>query len=423
MSNQDGLEWVEGKFGLEPHWIREPDTNIVSQIARKNLNLSSDVPVDVTFHSKGAFTKLYKISTPDKPYLLRVSLPVDPHHRTESAVSTIAFVRQITSIPVPHIIAYSSDNLNELGFEWVLIDNIPGTTLHKVWRGMSWDAKEAIVKQLVEHQAQLFEHRFQKIGNIFRQDDGFVVDRMVTTIFFQGDHLTHNAVRGPFTSSYEWLKARLQLVLTDQQRILSTSCDEDEIEDAEFAHGLAKKLVEILPTVSLPNVSASEPTVLFHDNLLMHNIMVDDEGKLLAIMDWECISAVPLWRACQLPQLFDEWIRREKPEKNNYAPDSDEEDEDDDGLDNEGISDLYWEHLLEYEMWQLRKLFVEEMEKSSPAWIAVTQQGILKVDFERAVQDCDNGWRNRVVKRWVDSLAEGEPKSLTHMLYSYSESN
>lgn len=418
MPNQDGLEWVEGTFGLEPHWTKEPNTDIISQVVRKHLNLNLDVPINVTFHSKGAFTKLYNISTPSSSYLFRVSLPVEPHHRTESAVSTIAFAREKTSLPSPHIVAFSSDNSNELGFEWMLMDNVPGTTLHKAWRKMSWDAKEAIVKQLVQYQAQLFEHRFQKIGNVYRRGDQLVVDRMVTNIFFQGNHITQNVACGPFTSSHEWLKTRLQLVLADQQRILSTSCDEDELEDADFAHDLAKKLLELLPSVFLPNVSASESTMLFHDNLSMQNIWVDEQGQLSAIMDWEAVSAVPLWRACQLPALFEDQIRDAEPSKETYAADSDEEDvEDDDGLDNEGITDLYWEHLLEYELTQLRKLFLAEMGKASPGWVATMKQDTLKAEFEKAVEDCNNGWRNRVIKRWVGHLLDGSPKSLTFMLY------
>lgn len=423
MINQDGLEWIEGTFGLEPHWTREPDTTMIAQTVQKYLQLSDSTPINVSFHSSGAFTKLYKVSTLELAYLFRVTLPIDPKHRTESAVATIKFVSKIpSSISTPSVLAYSSDNANELRFEWILMPSIPGTPLRKAWRKMSWTGKQSLVRQLAQHQAQLFKHRFQKIGNLYATGSEFTVDQLVTAIYYQGDHLTHNIVRGPFTSSHEWLKARLRGVVADQQRILDTSCDEDEIEDAEFAHSLAKQLDEILPTVFLPNASASEQTVLFHNNLSMHNLIIDEQAHLTTIMDWEGVSAVPLWRACQLPALFDERIREEMPNKETYAADSDEEDDkDDDGLDNEGITDLYWEHLLEYEMTQLRKLFVEEMEKESPEWVAVMKQSTLKAYFERAVDDCDNGWSNKVIKQWVDSLVGGGPKDLYTMLYSYPE--
>lgn len=421
MSNQNGLEWIEGTFGLEPNWTKEPDTNIISQIVLTRLNLNPDVPVEVALHSKGSFTKLYRISTQDCAYSMRVSLPVDAVHGTESAVATIEFASHHTSIPLPRIIAYSSDNSNELSFEWILVDQAPGTTLYKTWRKLSWDAKEAIVKQLAEYQVQLSERKFQKIGNLYRQNDVFVVDRLVSMISYQGDHIAKSAIHGPFVSSHEWLKARLQRILIEQQQIIDSSCDEDEIEDAEFAHSLAKQLSELLPTVFLPNSSASEPTTLVHGNLSMHNITVEEDGKL-TILDWECVSAVPLWRAYRLPKLFEEWLREEKPMKEHYPPDSDEEDDkDDDGLDNEGITDLYWDHLLEYELTELRKVFVKEIELRSPGWSESAKHSTLKYDFERAVEECANGWRNKSVKKWVDSLVKGEPRDLTTILFSDPE--
>lgn len=431
MLDQDGLEWVEGTFGLEPSWTKEPDMNVIANTTRKHLGLSEDAPVHVTFHAQGAFNKLYKVSTTETTCLMRVSLPVDPRYKTESEVATIEYVRQKASMPVPNIIAFDSSNENELGFEWIMMEMMPGVTLRKGWRKMSWDTKEEIIRRLVQYQARLFDHRFQKIGNIFCQHDqslqgtgkshaftgSFMLGRMVSLIFFWNDHLNHDVSQGPFASSHDWLKARLQIVLTDQKQILSESCDEDEIEDAEFAQSVARKLIDILPTVFLPNLSASEPSILFHDDLSMQNILVDELGQLTAVIDWECVSAVPLWRACQLPQLLEGRVRDEKPEKEAYAPDSDEEDEeDDDGLDNEGITDLYWEHLLEYEQTQLRKLFVQEMEKAQPMWVAIMKDNTLKADFEMAVHSCDNGWRFKIVKRWVDALVAGDVQSLSAQL-------
>ena len=238
---------------------------------------------------------------------------------------------------------------------------------------------------------------------------------MVSLIFFWGDHLTHGVSRGPFTSSHDWLKARLQLVLIDQQRILDSTSDEDEIEDAEAALDLAKRLLEILPTIFLPS-AGGEPTMLFHDDQSMQNIMVDDDGRLTAVIDWECVSAMPLWKGCQVPALLDQRTREEKPDRETYAAaDSDEEEDakDPDGLDNEGMNGLYWEHLLEYEMTQLRKLFLTEMQKSQPEWVATMRDSGLKADFELAVRNCDNGFAFKILKRWIDALALGDVRSLS----------
>ncbi len=422
MPNQGALEWVEGAFGLEPSWTKEPDVDIISQIIRKHLNFTQDTPIKAELKSKGAFAKLYDITSPDSAYSMRISLPVDPVHSTESAAATIEYMRQHTSISSPRIIAYSSNNLNELGFEWLLTDHTPGFPLYKAWRKLSWDSKAVFIKQLARHQAELLKHEFHKIGNLHNQGKKTAVDQLVSLSSYQGHHVTNRAVRGPFMSSHEWLKARLQCVLAEQQHVIDTSCDEDEMEDAEFAHKLAQQLYELLPTVFLSYASATEVTVLAHRNLSIHNIFIDGGGKLSKIMEWECVSAMPVWRACRLPQLFEEREREERPIKENYGPDSDEEDDkDDDGLDNEGITDLYWEHLLEYELTQLRTIFVQEMETRSPGWSMLAKQSALKDDFERAIEECDNGWRNKSVKRWVDALANGEPGSLLAMFLSDPE--
>jgi hypothetical protein len=125
---------------------------------------------------------------------------------------------------------------NELGFEWSLMELMPGVPLGKRWRKMSWVAKETIVRQLAGYQAQLFAKCFEKIGNLFPYENSqaeapegcqlwyrlFVLGRIVSLIFFWGDHATHDAPRGPFetSSKHDWLQARLSFVITDQDHIL-----------------------------------------------------------------------------------------------------------------------------------------------------------------------------------------------------------
>lgn len=76
----------------------------------------------------------------------------------------------------------------------------------------------------------------------------------------------------------------------------------------------------------------------------MQNILVDEAGEITAIIDWECVSAVPLWRACQLPECLNSQTRDEQPKKEEYAPDTGAENSEAVStviLDNEGIADLY----------------------------------------------------------------------------------
>jgi Ser/Thr protein kinase RdoA (MazF antagonist) len=405
VSDQHGLEWEPTIWGLVPRWTKEPDTKVISQIARKHLGHDEDVHIDVSFHAQGAFNKLYKITAAGSECLMRVSLPVYPRLKTQSEVATINFVREQTDMPVPRILAFDSESKTELGFEWIMMELAPGTTLRKRWRKMSWEAKQTVVRQLVHYQAQLYEKSFSTIGNLFAPVDdstSFQLGPLVSHVFFWGDHLTHDVPRGPFKTSHEWLKSWLSFIVTDQQRILDTSDDEDDLEDAGITKELAEDLVQQLPKV-FPPEAPSQHNILFHGDLSMQNIMIDETGKLTAIVDWECVSTVPLWRACQFPQLLQGRTRDVKPTRDKYAPESHGDEQGLDALDNEGVNSLYWEHLLEYERSELRKLFKQEMRKLNAKWVTTMKRRTLEADFEKAINDCVCGWRFRSVRRWLDA--------------------
>lgn len=107
MAKEDnGLEWVAGTFGLEPHWTTESNIAKVESLARKRPKLEQSDNCHVTFYAQGAFNKLYKIETEDGCELMRVSLPVDPRNKVNSEVATMDFVGRNTDIPVPRVFAF-----------------------------------------------------------------------------------------------------------------------------------------------------------------------------------------------------------------------------------------------------------------------------------------------------------------------------
>ncbi|PGH06921.1 hypothetical protein AJ79_06394 [Helicocarpus griseus UAMH5409] len=233
-SNHDGLGWRQELFGLIPYWTKEPDSVVIDSLARKHLNLGEDALArcKVQFHAQGAFNKLYRVDT---GFLMRVPLPA-PQDRQRGCDDGV-------------------------GFEWMLMELVHGQPLHKHWK-LPWTVKEGLVKKLALYQAKLFEERFQGIRSIYQTSGKgpnepnldtsqpssepsniypFALGRLVSHVFFWGDHLTHNVPSGPFRNSHDWLHARLTLALTDQERILQNpSADEDDIEDAENARDIAR---------------------------------------------------------------------------------------------------------------------------------------------------------------------------------------
>jgi len=87
--------------------------------------------------------------------------------------------------------------------------------------------------------------------------------------------------------------------------------------------------------------------------------LVNRDGNLTALVDWECVSTLPLWNVSQVLS------RKDKPTGYWYSK--------------EENGKVYWEHLLEYEKTQLRAVFLREIE---PGWIKVLKTNRQKVDFE-----------------------------------------
>ncbi|XXH01901.1 hypothetical protein Hte_008263 [Hypoxylon texense] len=237
---------------------------------------------------------------------------------------------------------------------------------------------------------------------------------LVSQLFFIGDHYDYDIPRGPFRGSYEWIRASLDIIIKAQEADISNAEDEDDKEDAVRDLQVTRQLEDILP-VLFPSSDdpghADERTVLWHDDLSLHNILVDFDGKITAVVDWECVSTCPLWVAGQPPKFLSESTREIKPERHSYATKTDFDDGWDNGevdeLDDEGMDSLYWIHLMEYEQTQLRKVYAAHMRLLWPEW-DTTQQEYLKVDFLDAATCIASGWAHKRIPDWVNAIKRGE---------------
>lgn len=96
------------------------------------------------------------------------------------------------------------------------------------------------------------------------------------------------------------------------------------------------------------------------------------------MIDWECVSILPSWKVCQMPTFLKGCDRFEEPTRGNYSStfDCDEDNKEvTDKLDNEGVDQFYWDHLLEYEQTKLRHVFVEHLREIEPAWVSEFEGG------------------------------------------------
>ncbi|KAK4042323.1 hypothetical protein C8A01DRAFT_33672 [Parachaetomium inaequale] len=340
----DRLKWTEG-WDSHPIWPAEPDVSIFkdlvwSRYARPGLADSLKEQLEIEFLDDGAHHKVYNVKVPgwSAPLIFRVAVPIDPTLKMENEMSSLRFLREKTRVPVPGFVAWGPAAGTKLGYDWCLMEKLPGVELRSIWRTMPWERKLELTDRLADVLSQLWkpEYKFDQIGSIYvpRQatdntaaDDTmagnatttrYVVGPAVDNCFFSGRRRYPHQHRGPFPSCRKWLES---LITLEREVITTTKTLLDHKEDMTAAHRDAdwERLVEdeleiddedefldeydeALDTVQayyklVPEIfSAGDPEA---------NIFVDpDTFELTGILDWESAMTLPDWHGRDYPLLL-----------------------------------------------------------------------------------------------------------------------
>lgn len=93
-----GVQWKrEGLIPTPtPEWTVEPETDIIRDVVQRYLPRDTAI-TDVMLYGQGGLNKVYKISTTNLSYALRVSLPLSVPDKVESEVATMTFLAKNVS--------------------------------------------------------------------------------------------------------------------------------------------------------------------------------------------------------------------------------------------------------------------------------------------------------------------------------------
>ncbi|KAM0429986.1 hypothetical protein ACHAPT_005992 [Fusarium lateritium] len=426
--SREGLFWDDSGPDVMPEWTSEPSLEAVQALCRRVLKLGASDDCSVSFKAAGGFNRVYFVENNcQQRFVLRASLPIDPHHKTAGEVATLRWLWRHSDIPAPKVIAFDYSSDNEIGYEWILMQLMPGTSAYFRWRKMSMEAKKTLVEKIAEYQAQFFnQSAFRTIGTLkdgsLTTGPNSIPGRLVSLVFCWGEHFDYDVPRGPFRSSHDWLEAVISMLIQDKVKEVGEAEDDEEKKDSESDLRTVRMLADLLPKIFPSVQNPPERTVMWHNDLCLQNIMVDDEGAITAIIDWECISTMPVWYATRMPEFLVGQDRNEEPCRDGYGDaiegdaESQEERSGEDFLDSEGKSDIYWEHLMEYESTQLRKVYSDRMSQLWPAWNEAVAERTLKADFYESVQYCIEEWQLGAVKNWIEAVNKGEFPRLADML-------
>lgn len=304
-TSREGLIWVDHGLGPEAQWTREPDLGAIKRVCRRRLGVPEDAPEDaivISFHRDGAFNKLYRVDYGRRRYMLRVSLPVDPRNKTLGEATTLDLVRRKTDVPVPAVVAFDPSRSSEIGYEWLLMDRMPGVPSHYRWRKMTMAQKERLTTRVAEFQAQLlrcghFGEGFRGIGTLAAGQarsgthphaGGGAPEPgpLVSSFFFSGQRYHYPISRGPFSSSHDWLKAQLNVIVREHTAALAEAKTDIDRDYAKSALRVARKLLRMLHRIFPSVVHPPERTVIWHDDFSLRNILVDNNGNITAVIGW-----------------------------------------------------------------------------------------------------------------------------------------
>lgn len=421
--SRNGLAWDESGFDITPVWTKQPSLEAIANVSREKLQIADSEACRVSFYAAGSFNKLFLVQTSQRQLLMRVSLPVHPRSKTRGEVITLRFLRRETDTPIPEVIAFDDSCNNDIGFEWILMELMPGVSAYKKWRTLTTFQKVAIVQRIAELQAQIFNHAFSGIGTLTvgdeQQNRQEQPGEMVSRFYFWGNHFDYDVACGPFRSTHDWLASYLEIIIKDQIKAIDEAEDEEGEEDAAFALALAHRLLHLLPKTFPPLESHPEQSVILHEDLSLSNILINEQGEITALLDWECVSAMPLWMTTTVPKFLRGSDREEEPKRQDYADVNDNEsaeDTEDGDLDNEGKNELYWIHLMEYEKTKLRRLYHAHMRKLRPGWDTEIERNAIMADFVGAVFRCGQGFYLRRIAQWVDVIEKGNLSRLQDVL-------
>ncbi|KAH8655558.1 hypothetical protein BX600DRAFT_70107 [Xylariales sp. PMI_506] len=205
--------------------------------------------------------------------------------------NAMTLVRQSTSIPVPSIHAIEAQTNINVNASFMLMDCIPGNIGMDLGMKIPPTYKQSFLRNLARIHVQLSMVKLPKIGTIISRDaDG---------TYNQGPI---PGLGGPFdtaTKFFEAWAAKTKFSKTPEEIRAQSGQYADEI-----INSVALFPSYISNTASILSVHDHGPFPLCHGDFGHNNTIVDDEYRILSLIDWEGAFAAPWEIFASFPLLI-----------------------------------------------------------------------------------------------------------------------
>ncbi|TEA15774.1 hypothetical protein C8034_v002327 [Colletotrichum sidae] len=194
--------------------------------------------------------------------------------------NTISLVRQKTSIPIPEVHAIEARWDCDVKAPFMLMDCLPGNVGMDLGMKVPPGFKPKFLRRLAQMHVQLATVQLPMIGTILsRNEDG---------TYRQGPI---PGLGGPFNTATEFFKAwaaKSTFGMTDEHLRTASGQYADDI--IPSVSSFPKSIGDLAPKISARDHG---PFPLCHGDFGHNNIIVDDEYRVLGLIDWEASFSAP----------------------------------------------------------------------------------------------------------------------------------
>jgi hypothetical protein len=223
----------------------------------------------------------------------------EDNSRMISELSTLRFIADIDTVKAPRVHGFALDVNNPSKTPYILMDKVEGVPFCQALRnGLSKQGVHETLRQLAMVRRALAEHPFEEIGSltiISRKTYDYAVDAQIS-VWNVFDFLKNYKCRsGPFLTSLEYYANLLHISWSDAQY---ERLEPDKVEERWRVHCYLGSVL-----CSFVGKETGE-FFLAHTDLDAQNILVDDNGSITGIIDWEFASTLPFRAAEHYPKLL-----------------------------------------------------------------------------------------------------------------------
>ncbi|KAM3492128.1 hypothetical protein MY3957_004619 [Beauveria namnaoensis] len=288
-NNDETSAWPE--FGEPNEYLRYLAVGPVRVLGKNGIGLA--------YVNYGSYNVCYFVTFPADGTEWVVRIPISPlisdvWAKVQSEVATMQYVQRETRIPVPTVHGYGhGERLTEDASTlqaFLILEKMPGESLHS--HEISAIPKESRIFDIL---GQLQQLHFPRSGSLYpdsKSSGKFTIGNPLYVI--ENDNAVNVGVyeKSSTTSSnaFDAVKGMFPILEHAYEIPISDEVPDQTIKRELFA---IDSLASSLSDNTHPFWSLDAPFMLSHGDLRCENIMVDENMKITAIIDWEWVVILP----------------------------------------------------------------------------------------------------------------------------------